>query len=37
MENFRIIFRKETSTDLYMNWNSHATFQWKSGASSHQH
>ena len=33
MENFRIIFRKETSTDLYMNWNSHATFQWKSGAS----
>ena len=28
-----IIFRKETSTDLYMNWNSHAPFQWKSGAS----
>ena len=23
------VFRKETNTDLYMNWNSHAPIQWK--------
>ena len=24
-------FRKETNTDLYINWNSHALMQWKTG------
>ena len=24
-------FRKETNTDVYMNWNSHAPMQWKIG------
>ena len=24
-----IVFRKETSTDIHMNWNSHAPMQWK--------
>ena len=23
------VFRKETNTDIYMNWNSHAPMQWK--------
>ena len=23
------VFRKETNTDVYMNWNSHAPMQWK--------
>ena len=26
------VFRKETNTDLYMNWNSHAPIQWKQGS-----
>ena len=25
------VFRKETNTDIYMNWNSHAPMQWKIG------
>ena len=25
-------FRKETNTDLYINWNSHASIQWKWGS-----
>ena len=25
------VFRKETNTDIYMNWNSHASIQWKIG------
>ena len=25
------VFRKETNTDAYMNWNSHAPMQWKIG------
>ena len=25
------VFRKETNTDLYINWNSHAPIQWKRG------
>ena len=25
------VFRKETNTDVYMNWNSHAPMQWKIG------
>ena len=27
-----IVFRKETNTDLYINWNSHAPIQWKRGS-----
>ena len=26
------MFRKETNTDLYINWNSHAPIQWKRGS-----
>ena len=26
------VFRKETNTDLYINWNSHAPIQWKRGS-----
>ena len=26
------VFRKETNTDLYINWNTHAPIQWKRGA-----
>ena len=25
----KTVFRKETNTDLYINWNSHAPIQWK--------
>ena len=26
------VFRKETNTDLYINWNSHVPIQWKRGS-----
>ena len=26
------VFRKETNADLYINWNSHASIQWKQGS-----
>ena len=26
------VFRKETNTDLYINWSSHAPIQWKQGS-----
>ena len=28
----KTVFRKETNTDLYINWNSHAPIQWKRGS-----
>ena len=27
----KTVFRKETNTNIYMNWNSHAPMQWKIG------
>ena len=28
----KTVFRKETNTDLYINWNSPATIEWKQGS-----